>query len=632
MRARWRPRPSFVWGAALVVLATVARLVWVLSVPTVPVSDFAMYRESANYLSEMGHLDPGFIYMPGFVALLAWVKDAGGDLVAQKMLGVIFGGIGAAGLYALTCGVVDDAPERAGGAPGRWRRFCPAPYATVATAIYALWPAGVAISSVVGTDMPAAALLVAALGLLVTLAPRRPMAAAMAFGFTMGLAAWMRAVALPLSALAFGYWLARREGLTKAMARTGVGVAATLLVLSPWAFRHLRQSGHFYFADDHGGITALIGANPNSEGTYTRALNALFKDVTGRGVLDEPHRETDAAAYALAREWFRAEPRYALGLVALKAERLYDPESRLLYWSILRPGVLVGSKAGFFAAHHDGIADFADAFGLLVAGLAIAGVAVAAVRRRWKLLSLLPFQLALTATYALFFAEPRYRLPIEMLAFPFVALVLGELAAVVSVLRAWSSRSTKKRTLTGSFRSPATTVRLRAAALGIGPALLAVLVWRLGWPAAADVGAALRARHRWAVTELAVGDRVRTLAWTPAPPFVAASPIAGAPNGVHLAVAPEAPTRVTLEVGPGPLAAGHYRLGIRLEATGALVRVALTGAPSVAQTRLEVDPGAPATLDLFLSHPGGRFALEGALTTGAPASVWASAATLRRDP
>ena len=80
-------------------LATGVRLAWVLAVPTVPVSDFAMYRESANYLSEFGHLDPGFIYMPGFVALLAWVKDAGGDLLAQKMLGVGFGGLGAAGLF-----------------------------------------------------------------------------------------------------------------------------------------------------------------------------------------------------------------------------------------------------------------------------------------------------------------------------------------------------------------------------------------------------------------------------------------------------------------------------------------------------------------------------------------------------
>ena len=86
----------------MVVLAIAVRLAWVLAVPTVPVSDFAMYRESANYLSEFGHLDPGFIYMPGFVALLAWVKDAGGGLLAQKMLGVSSAGRWApAALFAL---------------------------------------------------------------------------------------------------------------------------------------------------------------------------------------------------------------------------------------------------------------------------------------------------------------------------------------------------------------------------------------------------------------------------------------------------------------------------------------------------------------------------------------------------
>ena len=221
-----------------------------------------------------------------------------------------------------------------------------------------------------------------------------------------------------------------RLRLGRALALTAAGLAAALVVLSPWAIRHLRQSGSLYFTDDHGGITALIGANPNSEGTYTRALNQMFKDVTGRGVLDEPHHTTDQAAYAIVREWTRFEPRYTLGMITLKAERLFDPEIRLLYWPIFRTGALVGPGATTFAAHHGVIEAVADAFGLAVMGLALAGIAVALVRRRWTLLALLPFQLALASTYAIFFAEPRYRLPLEMLAFPFVALALGEIAAL----------------------------------------------------------------------------------------------------------------------------------------------------------------------------------------------------------
>src|SRR4249919_1698273 len=96
------------WGAGIVILAFGVRLAWVLAVPTVPVSDFAMYRESANYLSEFGHLDPGFIYMPGFVALLAWIKDAGGGLLAQKLLGVAAGGLGAGSIFAVAYKLIDD--------------------------------------------------------------------------------------------------------------------------------------------------------------------------------------------------------------------------------------------------------------------------------------------------------------------------------------------------------------------------------------------------------------------------------------------------------------------------------------------------------------------------------------------
>jgi hypothetical protein len=592
-----------VWGAALVALAFAIRLAWVLAVPTVPVSDFAMYRESANYLSEFGHLDPGFIYMPGFVALLAWVKDAGGGLLAQKMIGVFAGTLAAGAVFAITWKLADDDPrdEAAG-----WRRFCPCPHAAIATFLFALWPAGVSVVSVVGTDMPAAALLALALALLVTLGPRRPVVAAIAFGAALGLGAWVRAVALPLAALALGYWLAARQRVLRAALLTAIGVAAALVVLLPWGIRHVRQSGSLYFTDDHGGITALIGANPNSEGTYTRALNRLFKDVTGRSVLDEPHRETDRAAYAMAREWFAFEPRYALGLGTLKADRLFDPEHRLLYWAILRPGVLVGRPAAWFAARRDGIIRFADAFGLAIAGLALAGVVAACARRRWRLLALVPFQLAYVATYAVFFAEPRYRLPIELLAFPFVAVALGEIAG--GLRAAW----TRSRT------------DLLRAAKVLGPAVIVVVVWRLAWPALLDAGTGLRARHRWAVTEVALDDGRRLLLWRAEAPLAAQSPLAGAPEGLHIRARDDGrPTALRVRLGGGALPAGHYALHLRLEVASGAARVSL-GATSVA-----VGAGVPATFDAVIDHPGGPLTMSGA-TEGA--TVWAGDATLKSAP
>jgi hypothetical protein len=591
-------------------LAFGVRLAWVLAVPTVPVSDFAMYRESANHLSEFGHLDGGFIYMPGFVVLLAWVQHAGGGLLAQKLLGVAFGTFGTAAMFAVAYKLLDDhdAPTDAAApaTPSSWRRLCPCPHAAATALLFALWPAGLAIASVVGTDVPAAALLALALALLVTLGPRRPLVAALAFGAAMGLCAWVRAVALPLSALAIGYWLARRQKLVRAALLTGAGVAATLVVLLPWGIRHLRQSGALYFTDDHGGITALIGSNPNSEGTYTRALNRMFKDVTGRSVLDEPHHDTDRAAYAIAREWFRFEPGYALGLATLKADRLFDPEHRLLYWPIFRPGVLVGRPAAWFATRRGAITGFADAFGLATFGLALVGVVAALARRRWTLLALVPFQLAFVATYATFFAEPRYRLPIEMLAFPFVAFALGE---VFAFFRAALTRSTPG---------------LVHAAKALAPALVLLVVWRLGWPALLDAGTGLRARHRWAVSEAAVDGRTRLLLWAPAPPLAAQSPLAGSPEGVRVRTDGEGQaSALRVRLGGGPLPAGRYGLHFRLEAASGAARFNMAGAAA------DVPPGASATLDAAVTHPGGPLTLFATTSGSAGGSVWIGEATVK---
>src|SRR3954471_7146405 len=104
---RARPRSPWRWGVPLVVLAMGLRLAWVLAVPTVPVGDFATYRESANYLVEFGSLDHGFIYMPGFVMLLAAVRSLGGELYAQKLLGVFFGALAAAAIFGITARLGD---------------------------------------------------------------------------------------------------------------------------------------------------------------------------------------------------------------------------------------------------------------------------------------------------------------------------------------------------------------------------------------------------------------------------------------------------------------------------------------------------------------------------------------------
>ncbi|HXI56725.1 MAG TPA: hypothetical protein VNO55_11740 [Polyangia bacterium] len=620
------PDRALLWGAALTLLATVLRLAWVLAVRTVPVGDFAMYRESANYLSEFGSLDHGFIYMPGFVVLLALVKDLGGDLLAQKMIGVFFGGLGTIGVFVTALHLFDRAPAPSSSLPAMpaaadGPRSCPTA-AIAAGLLYALWPAGIAMASVVGTDVPAAALIMVAVACLCGWGRRRPWLAALTFGVLMGLGAYVRAVALPLTALSAVYWLAARRRPFAAAKLTALSVATTLLVLSPWAARNLRHEGELFFTDCHGGITALIGTNPNSEGTYTRALNQLFRKVTGHSVLDEPHRQVDHAAYRLAKDWARFEPAYALGLGALRAQRLLDDEHLLLYWPIYRPGVLVPPHDRFFVEHRTFIEQACDAVGLGILVAFLAGVAMAVAQRRTLGLTLLPFQLALTATYVIFFAEPRYRVPIEMMALP----VAGFAVVGLTRLGRAAVRGDDPRARRQAAVAVGLTAVLLGAALSAAPRLLAG-------------GARLRDRHRWAVVPWTVDGQTRLARWRRTAVDLAREPeggiLAGAPDGVRLHPHPATAAQVEVWLDGDDLPPGDYRLESTLAgaspagAAGAPTLTVTSGAPGVLPLSFPVgrDATAEANVAGIVHHRGGPFHLT---VTGSGMDIWITNTTLAR--
>jgi uncharacterized membrane protein len=123
-------------------LAVALRVLWVLAVPTKPVGDFAMYVESAAHLVEHGAFDSEYVYMPGYIFLIAPVQALGGGWLATKLVGAVLGGLGAGAVYGIAR--TNGGRLHAGRLDGRL--------------LYACWPAGIAIASVTGTDMPAAVL------------------------------------------------------------------------------------------------------------------------------------------------------------------------------------------------------------------------------------------------------------------------------------------------------------------------------------------------------------------------------------------------------------------------------------------------------------------------------------------
>lgn len=519
----------------LTLLATALRVVWAVKVPTIPVGDFAMYRESASYLAEHGRLDSGFIYMPGFVLLLAAVQMLGGEILAAKLVGALFGGLAAAPLYVLTAQVTRALAPSLKEERGQWfaRVFGAAPAAFAATFLYAVWPAGIALASVIGTDVPAGALLLLAFALLFGWGRSRPLLAAVAFGATMGVAAYFRAVALPLGLLSAGYWWSLRASARSVVVRTALALAVTLAVLSPWAAHNLRQNGELRFTDSHGGITALMGNYPNSEGTYSRSLGLMFRELEGgRSFLSEPHRETDQIAYAMAKRWIGFQPGWTAGMMALRIERLFAPERGLLYWPIYRPGVLPRHIADWFGVWRPQVVRLVDTCYIVLAGLMVVGIAFSIAERRWAMAVPIACGLMLVATYTLYVAEPRYRLTTEMLLFPAAGLGLARLVrtgwragrGVVAALgrqaswRAAALPPVERRGLT------------LAALIAVGVTLAGVLV--------VDGGQALRDHYRWAVTVWHVDGQPRMALWRRASGTDGPSPVHGIAGGAELVLAP----------------------------------------------------------------------------------------------
>ncbi len=460
----------------VVALAIVVRIGWVLAVPSKPVGDFAMYVESAAHLVEHGSLDSEYVYMPGYIFLIAPVQALGGGWLAIKLVGAVLGGFGA------------------GAVAGIARRLCGSSWAAlVAGLLYAFWPAGIAIASVTGTDMPAAVLVICAAYTLVRFSADRPVVAAILFGLLTGLAAYIRAVVVPLATLSVLVFRAQGLPWRRSFLCATLACATAVLALAPWAVRNRLRYGETFFTDSHGGLTALVGANPNTDGRYSRSLNRMFRDVTGFRLLAEPHREADRASMAIARDWIRFDPLFSIGLMVSKAERLLVHERALLYWPLFRAGVLPDPERRFFEHHRRTMEAVADGFWLGVLALALMGIGLALFRRQWLALALLPQAAVLTALYSAIFAEPRYRLPVFMLLVPFAVLAIEWLA----------------KTARGLCRGTTNTCWKRE---GLAAIACAAAVFAAA-PAVAWAGTHLRERHRWAVHECQVDGRAQFCKW-----------------------------------------------------------------------------------------------------------------------
>ena len=176
--------------------------------------------------------------------------------------------------------------------------------------------------------------------------------------------------------------------------RTLAACFVAFLVLLPWGVRNHLRYGELFLTDSHGGHTALVGANPNTDGRYSRSLNRLFAEGTGYALFAPPHRDVGSRR-------LRAGQAVDGLLAALRARPARrqgrSPAGRRAPAALLAalPRRACCRRAPGSTSTATGVERVVDdSWYLFVAAIAV-GIVAAAARRNWPALTLLPLPLAL---------------------------------------------------------------------------------------------------------------------------------------------------------------------------------------------------------------------------------------------
>jgi 4-amino-4-deoxy-L-arabinose transferase-like glycosyltransferase len=423
----------FEWGlVALAFLARLAAVLWLSD--TVPYSDFLLYHAAGIEIAR----DPGFLFEPavasglpqfnlwppGYPLFLASIYSfLGADYRAAVLLQVLLG--------TLVCWLVYRVASNAGGATT----------GKIAGLFVALDPSYVFLTNQIASENLFVLWLALALWLIAkTIRDRR---SAYLLGITLGLGAMTRAIGLVLP-LVIVPWLrgnaANRRAWLSHAAWLLLGLAT---VLVPWTLRNLSVTGHPAIICHGGGLNFYFGHN--AEGIGYRDL-----EQTPFASLRDP-AAIDAAAYQAGWSFIATQPLSLFSNGARKIVALYGFPDYALH---VNSGILIPDARGRPELEaqareklerqrrrdrllHGPLTFLGRLHSMALLALGLAGMLVA-IRRDNPILRLcLWLVLGWTVAHVFFWAQPRFRYPMDV---PLAILAAAALVQVFARLRGSGSR------------------------------------------------------------------------------------------------------------------------------------------------------------------------------------------------
>jgi 4-amino-4-deoxy-L-arabinose transferase-like glycosyltransferase len=409
---------------AILWLAAITRLAWVLAIPTQPISDFMEYdRLATGIISGQGYVNidgqPTAYRAPGYIYYMAGIYSIFGHQQIAVRLGNVLLGVVTCYLTSLLASELFN--QRT---------------AVFAAFLIAVFPSLIAWANILAAEN---LFIPVSLGIILTFLKAVKSSHlrsrwVILCGLLSGVGVLIRPIAVLLPAILVVAMMFRQglksiftEGKKNLLQHAGLtlGLYAVLIfTVLPWTIRNWEVFGRLVFVSTDGGITFLSGHNERSLSDEYSVEGPVFDSLNAES-LDEV--SYDHQAYLLAFKFILHNPSVEIRLLVHKLFNYFKDDVSGFTYNVkssiipLPNWFVILSKA------------VAEIFYLSVLGLALASIFLNRFPKdRWYLI-LLVLIVVWTAVHLAFYGKDRFRLPLTP--------ELAQLAAV-TILATWEKRVT----------------------------------------------------------------------------------------------------------------------------------------------------------------------------------------------
>jgi 4-amino-4-deoxy-L-arabinose transferase-like glycosyltransferase len=395
-------RPGFPGILAIVGIAAILRLAWVLIVPIAPISDPSAYANLARTLLAHGVYgfepdQPIAIWPPGTAAVYAAIFALpGSDFGAAKIFNLSVSLLNVVLVWLVGRQLFDDLTGR------------------VAALAMAVWPQMIFFTTLLASEP-----MFIAMVLLAVLCWERGrqlrIGWILAAGLLFGLACYLRSVVLLLPiALTMGSLVAGGMARWQALVRLALVLGAMAAVIAPWTMRNQEVFGERIVMSSNFGQTLYMGNGPGSTGRHGSAEMPPEVREMIEG-LSQPARSSLLAD--LAKDEILADPGAFVLRSLDKLRIIHDRETIGVAWN--RAGL---ERLGVAEPVHTLLKVVATGFWWIVLACGVAGVAWQLVSGTgWRFIGApaLIVWLYFAALHAVVMASDRFHMPQA----PFIAMI-----------------------------------------------------------------------------------------------------------------------------------------------------------------------------------------------------------------